>query len=207
MRINYRASSPPGQWRWLSPSGHWLSSLAATSLVKMVTGYLRQNGLPPKTEVEIEHEICHQMGLMPPYCSTGEKTPAVGLSFNAMRNFFRTVKDFILTKQRLAPMEEVERRKALCVRCPRNRPFGRCESCDTETKELVGTDNIIDVARQPKTPGVLHNCMQCGCRLSLKIQLSDEVLMHDTAKYPSDWCWMPAIQSKASAEAPPSADR
>jgi hypothetical protein len=190
MKINHNAPTPNGKWRWRDPvTGTYLTNFSARKLLGAVRGFLSSNSRQPMTDAEIETSICEQMGLKPPYCDSTTATPVVGVTFETITRFFTTAKNWLLGGAELAPMDQVNARAAVCATCPRNVRAGGCSSCDAKLGEIVAMDGILPSGRQPEGMDRLHNCSQCGCRLSLKVQLPLSSYAEDDAVYP-EWCWV-----------------
>jgi hypothetical protein len=190
MKINHNASTPNGKWRWRDPvTGSYITNFSASKLIAAVRSFLSSNGREPMTNDQIEHSICEQMGLKPPYCESTTATPTLGVTFETLGRFFTTAKNWILGGANLAPMELVNQRAEVCATCPRNVRAGGCTSCDERLGEVLAMDGILPVGRRPDASDRLHNCSQCGCRLNLKVQLPAESYVDDTVAYP-EWCWM-----------------
>jgi len=190
MKPNPTAPTPNGKWRWKdSVTGATIVNFSAPKLIIAVRVFLANNGRPPLTAEEVGAQICNQMGLMPPYCDEVSAVPPEGVTLEKLGRFFSTFKNWLLDGVKLAPMEEVNRRADICVKCPRNQRAGGCSSCDASLGAIIGQDMVLPEGRFPDKRGQLHNCQQCGCRLSLKIQLPMASFKDDTAKYP-EWCWM-----------------
>jgi hypothetical protein len=190
MKINHNASTPNGKWRWRDPvTGSYIANFSASKLITAVRGFLSLNGREPMTNEQIEHSICEQMGLKPPYCDSSTSTAVVGVTFETLGRFFTTAKNWILGGANLAPMELVNKRAEICATCPRNVRAGGCASCDARLGEVVAMDGILPAARVPDAAARLHNCSQCGCRLNLKVQLPKQSYEEDDVVYP-EWCWM-----------------
>ena len=196
MTIYHKAPTPPGQWRWTAPdSGTRLKAHAASKLIAAVRSYLHSNGLPEMTTEEIEHDICNQCGLGRPYCKGAVEVPRGTTTLSTLARFATTAKNWITGGLGWAPMEEVNRRANICASCPRNRPMGGCPDCNAELAAVLGTDLIVPKDRRPFAYKKLHNCQQCGCRLTLKTQLPAAAFVDDTAEYPKN-CWMVELQRR-----------
>lgn len=202
MKINPRAAIPPGGvWRWTSEEGRTLAVRThPRKLIEAVIGYQTQNHLPVQSAEEIEHAICMQMGLTPPYCSGSGVVPTGRTTLDTLRQASRHAVEFFKNGMELAPMEEVNRRADICAKCPRNQPIGGCTDCMPEVAAELATDAVVNAARRPRSYAKLHNCQQCGCRLALKTQLPDKgILIGPKEQFP-EWCWVPAVANSNSAE-------
>lgn len=189
MKINHETPTPPGKWRWKDPeTGTTFRAFDAAGVVRSVMQFLKNNG-KPATEEEVEDQICRQMGLGPPYCrgSTAVKTGST--TFESLKRFYDTARNWLSSGLALAPMEQVNARAKVCSTCPRNQPVGGCVDCIPELATIKAQDIIVPEDRRPALMGWIHNCQQCGCRLSLKVQLAPEAFKDDKAEYP-EWCWM-----------------
>jgi hypothetical protein len=189
VKINHTAPTPNGKWRWRDPvTGYTIFNFSSGKLVLQIRSYLLSNGREPMSDEQIETAICEQMGLKPPYCDSCSAPPG-GLSFDTLKRFFGTVVNWIKSGFKMAPMELVNQRTAVCATCPRNQRAGGCSSCDARLGEIVAQDEELPLDRRPTEITKLHNCIQCGCRLSLKVQFAIEAYADDDAKYP-EWCWV-----------------
>lgn len=86
------------------------------------------------------------------------------------------------------PMEEAERRAAICVKCPHNKPVSGCVGC-RGVGDLI--DRIIGGLKTSQSDK-LHQCSVCaGCILGPKVFLPREVINADA--YMNDlpsFCWL-----------------
>jgi hypothetical protein len=189
MKINHSAPTPPGKWRWRDPeTGKAFFAFDASGVVRSVMSFLKNNGRPA-TEEEVEDQICQQAGLGPPYCRGSKTVKIAGVTLETVGRFFDTVKNWMASGMRMAPMEQVEARAKVCSTCPRNLPMGGCVDCIPELATVKAQDWVVPEDRRPELQPRLHNCQQCGCRLALKVQFATEAYKDDTAEYP-EWCWM-----------------
>lgn len=200
MKINPNAPVPPGgSWRWVSPvTGRLLASRgAARKLVEEVRGYQSENGHEVQSPEQIEHDICMQMGLMKPYCKGSESVPTGRTTLETLASASKAFLAWVGSGMDLAPMEEVESRAAVCAVCPRNQPLGGCLDCMPEMAAEIAQDAVLSRSRRTKNHARLHNCQQCGCRLTLKTQLPASAIRVEEGQQFPEWCWVP--QTAASA--------
>jgi hypothetical protein len=198
MKINPRAAIPPGGvWRWTAPNGRTLSVRTHPSkLLTAVAGYLAENSLPAMTTEEIEHAVCTQMGLTPPYCVGTDVVPVGRTTLSTLQSARRHAVEFFKNGMELAPMDEVNRRANICSTCPRNQPIGGCLDCMPEMAAEVATDAVVRADRRPTAYAKLHNCQQCGCRLALKTQLPDKGIFIESDQQFPEWCWIPGVANR-----------
>lgn len=202
MKINHNAPIPPGgSWRWVSPvTGQTLTSRAtARKLVQEVINYQTNNQHEVQSPAQIEHDICMQMGLLKPHCRGSEATPVGRTTLRTLSNASKAFLKWVSAGMGLAPMEQVEKRAAICARCPRNQPLGGCTDCMPELAAQIAQDALVKPERRSKQHDRLHNCQQCGCRLTLKTQLPDSAMTLEEGEQYPEWCWMPAA---AAADKP-----
>lgn len=209
MKINHNAPVPPGgAWRWVSPvTGRTLTTRsAARKLIQEVRGYQSENGHEVQTPEQIEHDICMQMGLIKPYCKGSESVPSGRTTLETLASASKAFVAWVSGGMALAPMEQVEARAEICARCPRNQPLGGCMDCIPEVAAQIAQDALVSSERRSKLHSRLHNCQQCGCRLTLKTQLPDAATQVGPKQQFPEWCWVPkaAGQGAVSAESPPS---
>lgn len=88
----------------------------------------------------------------------------------------------------IVPQEEAERRAAICITCPHNKPVSGCFGCKG-VGEII--DRIID-GQRTSVNEKLHQCSACnGCVLGPKVFLPREVIHAEAYadKLPS-FCWL-----------------
>jgi hypothetical protein len=85
---------------------------------------------------------------------------------------------------KFVPIEEAERRAAICATCPMNTLVQGCMGCSgvgTLVKMIRGSTRTSQDAK-------LHTCEVCGCFLQVKVLVPPGVIDNTGLDYPS-WCW------------------
>lgn len=179
---------PPGGWRYEDEVGGLFKGATVNQLKGRVKSFREANG-KEFDEKKWEHELCSQLGLGNTQC--GEPPPVLPkgriMGIGDLDAFARTLVAFIENGGRTVPQEEAERRAAICVKCPENLKVRGCIGCFTFVRLMTKT-----LGKKCSLDKELKSCNICGCTLSAKIHVPEEV-MHKVPQprkpFPS-WCWM-----------------
>jgi hypothetical protein len=82
------------------------------------------------------------------------------------------------------PMEEAERRAAICAKCPMNTRVSGCLGCTGVAALIRRIQGDHKTSQDPK----LNACNVCGCELKVKVLVPTEVIDNRGLEYP-EWCW------------------
>ena len=187
---------PRGGWEYTEEStGYRMTAMSLQDLMRQIEAHRRGNGLPLPSGwgVQVEMEICAQPK-MAGHCGLptpeAPKTRSLGLS--DIGRFFRTVRNWgMREKLKLAPVEVVQERLAICAGCPNNVSVEKCTGCTGATRwmeELLPPERrqMAEVSGDGKP---VRSCLVCGCWLPLKVQLPLGALEDEGLEFP-DHCWI-----------------
>jgi hypothetical protein len=114
--------------------------------------------------------------------------------------FLRTIWDWGTMKGfHFVPMEEAERRAAICANCPMNTQVSGCLGC-TGVAALI---RRIQGTHKTSRDRELHACNVCGCELKVKVLVPDDVIDNRGLEYP-EWCWQRQPLSEPPSTTPSS---
>ena len=173
--------APPGGWRFIDPDTKYQFNEKYRSfddLVSHVQAYREQNRLSKleKIRVIIEDWLCKQPD-MERYCKEFEAIK------RSRRQYIKGAKAAakVLTggDQAFVPIQEAEKRAAVCIRCPYN-------MLDKEDSRLKRYSNkyIQDIVGERKTSldAKLFSCEICSCPLRPKVHISQKIVEESLTK-------------------------
>ncbi len=159
------AVTPPGGFAFKCPeTGVTFRQLVFSTLVEKVRLFRIANGipLPPGWQDILEDQICEQY---PPniwkYEDSAPATTPRTTRIGDVLSFLRFAGNWLKSGAELVPLEEAERRAAICVSCPFNTEIAGCTACS----QLVEKVSSLLGGRSTKYEGSLHGCAICGCSL------------------------------------------
>lgn len=206
--LKRRNQSPPGGFVYLQTETQaTIKGENEDQLIDYVVAHRQYKGLTPTdreaVRKEIERQICVRLGHgdCKPEGKDDKWVPQDGskpvIGMTQMIAFSKAAMAFVASGGELAPMEEVKRRAAICLRCPLNQPVSGC-SCGIFYKAIEAA-----VPRARTIEG-LNLCMACSCSLVAKVNLTEEqvVISNDGRKiaWPDQECWQKSIMDKAEAQ-------
>lgn len=187
IRIVDTMQTPPGGWRYEQPeTGYVMTSGSLAGLISKIQEHRKGNAIEAGDPERDVHEfICAKS---PELCM--RQTAIIekpGLGLEDVRAFAETVKAIVAKRGEgcYVESEQAEKRAAVCVSCPHNKRLPGCTPCQ-------GIANLVSLNRETSRDDSLKQCAVCGCFLSSKVHLTNEVILETQAKdytFP-DWCWV-----------------
>lgn len=186
---------PKNGWTFVVPeTGVELRGASAVGLRGKVLQHMRANSLPiPADYVEwFEDAMCRQQGYGSPLCGPPEpKAPpgTEGLTIAMVERFAKTLWSWARMGH-LKPVDQAtaDARAATCIECPLNVTVGGCRGCRGILKRISETIGERKAAHHDQ----LKECGACGCTLSLKVWVTDDVLDKTEGDVPPKYapgCW------------------
>ncbi len=196
-RLNNPNQEPFGGWKYIQrETGGNFTSDNLDSLVEKVRLHRAYKGLKPDdvagVRADIEAQIC--LGLDERYChgESGEKWRPGSIFFNItldqIWDFTTFMFDWLKSGGQFVAKDSAIKRAKVCQSCPLNHRAHSC-SCGplfSAIEKLVPGDR--------REPG-LHICHACGCALTLKVLIPDQILASQQFRHPKryppgDLCWL-----------------
>lgn len=204
--LKHRATSPPGGWTYFQRETEFtIKGENEMQLVDSVVKHRQYKNLQPQdpesVRLDIERQICTKLGSAE--CQKEGKEDSwvprnperQQITMGDVLAFSKAAFAFVKSGGALAPMDEVQRRAAICRECPLNQQMTGC-SCNTFYKVIDAT-----VSADRKLAG-LHVCKACNCSLVAKVNLTDEQVRVSNEgrdiKWPGGPCWQKAIMEPVS---------
>lgn len=193
LKVVNKTDVPRGGWTYkVEATGVTVNAGSINKLKQHVMAHLNANRveIPAGLEEEIEDTACHNLGAgMPHWCAERKpEVPKPGRSkwraADVVR-FLKTVIQWGLAGGfKFVPIEEAERRAAICATCPLNTTVSGCMGCGgvgTLVKMIRGSTRTSQDAK-------LHTCEVCGCFLQVKVLVPAGVIDNSGLEYPAH-CW------------------
>jgi len=204
--LKFSNTTPPGGWLYKQPETLFeMKAENAEALLNLVVAHRNFKGLTPTDREtvwkEIQRQICTRLGLRE--CKSEGKDdpwkPQDGskplITMDGMIAFSKAALKFVASGGELAPMEEVQRRAEICLRCPMNQPVVGC-SCNIFYKLIEAS-----VPKARRIDG-LNLCMACSCSLQAKINLTEEQIITSNEgrdiTWPQQACFQREIMERHS---------
>lgn len=193
--VTYDVSPPKGGWTFVVPeTGIELRGASASGLRGKVLQHMKANSLPiPADYVAwFEDAMCRQQGYGAPLCGPPVPTAPAGtegLTIGAIERFVKSMWNWARVGK-LKPVDQAtaDARAAICLECPLHTHAGGCRGCRGILKrigEVIGD-------RRSAHHDQLKDCAACGCTLSLKVWVPDDVLDKTEGDVPpkyAEGCW------------------
>lgn len=197
---------PPGGFRYTEyRSGAVIEDHSLWGVVDKVIAHRKHRGWGPTDQVtvraEVENQLCQRLnrtkckpdGPDDPWKPVDDLVPSIGLT--QIMSASRAALEWIKGGLGMSSIEDSDKRRAICARCPMNQNAHGCK-CDILYKTI---NAIVPPDRQfPE----LHICGACGCSLKAKVASPDSVIVASekgkSTKYPAN-CWVPALLEKATS--------
>ena len=162
-------------------------ALNFNQLVDAVKRHMEANDVPiPITlEREMNEAACLEH---PDQCSDVDPDAERKISlFYLAKKFFTAV--ISAATQGLVDQSEAERRAAICVECPNNKPTEVviCSGCWSANFVREAAEKLS--TRHTSLDNKLDTCSLCQCRNLLKVHVQREAMADKSIDWPS-WCWM-----------------
>lgn len=178
LEVKRDIESPPGGWRYTVPqTGVTIIGEFFRDLYQKVRAHMAANSLPMDDwfKDEVMDGACRETNPGTRWCLRKDPKPVAGmlphLNLIMAETFIRSVIGAIKARK-LVSHEEAKRRYDICMNCPLATSIGGCLGC-RGTLKLV--QNIMLKNRLPDDPAKRW-CGACGCHLSVKPWLPNEVL-------------------------------
>jgi hypothetical protein len=171
---------PPGGWRYLQPeTGVNFTSDNYEDLIRQIIPHRQYKNLPHESvHLDVQRQLCS--GLSTEWCHpevdeiyrpvkdlTARLTTSMALSVT--KAIVAALAEVATGKSPLAPVQEAQRRAAICRGCPFNKPSSLC-SCSAVYKAIEAA-----IPKDRRQPGI-SVCMACGCSLQAKVNLPMDVV-------------------------------
>jgi hypothetical protein len=189
MHLKELSLAPPGGFRYTQPeSGLTMTGLTLDALLKKVAQHRSNMGYPTPRRLseEIEEAICRSLSPedQTALCNNGIRARK-SVSWTSVRDFLVSAGSWLKSGE-IVPVDEAERRAAICVGCPLNVPLAGCGICQT----TLGALREAVLKRGTSKDALLLACGVCGCDNKTQVHAPIEALRAGTGhfKYP-DWCW------------------
>lgn len=195
--LKHQGTAPPGGFKYKQlETGLTMTGDSLQDLVAKVASHRRYKGLKPDGEemiaLEVQRQICTRLGKEDCKEETGgdKWVPVPVMPRFTLQDFLafsRTMLEFIKVGGAIVPIDEAQRRRAICVACPLNQRATGCK-CSVFYKAVEAA-----VPKERRWDD-LHVCQLCSCSLQAKVQVPMDVLIADRRKI--DWpvhCWMKDI--------------
>lgn len=194
--LRSRNTKPPGGFWFIEQTSHLrIEGDSIGELVGRIVQHRAYTGLrpvdPTEVQLEAERQICTRLSKSEcrPEGGDDEWTPIVSKigipNPTQILDFSRVAMEWVARGLDLAPVEEAERRAAICRGCQNNTPLTGCK-CSIFYKAI---NKAIPNAR--RLPG-LGVCSACGCSLQAKVNVPGNVLVASNVDRDMDFpsfCW------------------
>ncbi len=207
--LKRRSQQPPGGFIYRqSETDMTIKGENEDQLIDKVIAHRVYKGLTPidREEVrkEIERQICVRLSRLDckPEGPNDHWVPQDNMrevvTMSGVLAFSKAAIAFLASGGEMAPMEEVQRRAAICRECPMNQPMTGC-ACNLFYKVL---DTTIPADRRVEG---MHVCRACNCSLGVKVNLTDkQVIVSNEGRkisWPEQQCWQKSLMASAAAQA------
>lgn len=199
-RLNNPNEAPPGNFQFTEyRSGLRITENTLMDCVQKVIDHRKHRGWGPldrnEVRAEVERQICGRLGSVhckpegpdDPWKPVNDLTLTIRLSDIMAAS--KALLEWLSSGMRAAPMEETQRRRAICATCSLNKPATGCK-CDLLYKAIAAS---VPKERQFED---LHICGACGCSLKAKCSAPPNVIAASekvrSLTYPTH-CWVPSV--------------
>ncbi len=199
--LKHPGTTPPGGFRYKQlETGLTVTSDNLTDLINKTVSHRLYKGLKPDdpatVSIEVQRQLCTRLGTEE--CKAEDKDSWVPLPITPrftlmdILAFSRTLLEFIKSGGQMVPVEEAQRRRAICVACPLNQRATGCK-CAVFYKMVNAT-----VPKERRWDD-LHVCGVCHCSNVAKVNVPMSVIEADRRKlsFPVT-CWqhkgLPPVQ-------------
>lgn len=181
--LKLQNTKPPGGYTYLqAETGLVIDSDSLHGLVAKVIQHRQYRSLGPTDDatvlLEVQRQICSRLGENECYAEkddTWTPVPRPGhIRLTEIMAFSKTMLEWIKAGGALVPMEEAQRRRGICAKCPLNQMPTGCK-CGLLYKMIAA---IIPKERRFED---LHVCKICACTLKAKASLPLAVIEAGTA--------------------------
>lgn len=194
-RLKHHGTAPPGSWQYRQKeTGLTIKSDNFDSLVAKVVEHRAYRGLQPQDRetvaLEVDRQLCSRLNHDHCYAEPGDGWVPVKdsahIRLSDILAFSKTMLMWLASGRRIAPMEEAQRRRAICKDCPLNRHPSGCK-CGVLYKMIASS---VPKDRQFED---VHVCSVCQCSLKSKVNVPMEVIrvgeLGRNLQYPVT-CWL-----------------
>ena len=181
MRVLRPGEGTDNEWRYVQPeSGAVFNGFSYWQVKDAVEAHRRAMGydLSDGWEERFQHDLCKQNEEV--LCTDRPAKPR-----GQRRLTLQDLKRFMLTASKwtgeFVPVEEAERRAAICSTCPKNVTVAGCYGCSG----ILAMATKFLGKRKTSRDDALQGCDICGCALKVKVHMPVDP---DGLEYP-EWCW------------------
>jgi hypothetical protein len=190
---------PKGGWRYaVLDTNTVIQAGSINELKRRVKQHMAANGLeiPRDIDAEIEDGACLNLESgRDHWCRERGGDTLTSMSrerpkwrASEIMRFLKTIWDWGTMKGfNFVPMEEAERRAAICAGCPMNTPVSGCLGCTG----VAAAIRRIQGNHKTSQDRLLNACNVCGCELKVKVLVPEDVIDNRGLDYP-EWCWQRA---------------
>jgi len=185
------------QWRGVvsitDVDGITYKSTYFEDMLSQVKAYRMGNGgdLLPGWEHRIGTMIVEQNPEQTKNCSVPAKEAnyRTNVALGDVKNFFGTVKKWILRGGKCVEPEVANERAQICAGCPHNQEIVGCAKCS----QLI--PNLMKLIGNKTTPydSQLEGCNRCACQLKAKVHLPEDVLAGGRTLPLPSFCWLKGV--------------
>lgn len=192
--------APPGEFQFVEyRTGLRIKEHTLMDCVQKVIEHRKHRGLMPQDQItvraEIERQICVRLGTQ--HCRSEDENDTwrpvndltLTIRLSDIMAASRALLEWLASGFGAAPMEETQSRRAICAKCPLNKPATGCK-CDILYKMISAS---VPKDRQFED---LHICGACGCSLKAKCSAPANVIAASEKgrdlTYPTA-CWVPSV--------------
>lgn len=207
LKVINQVDVPRGGWRYLVVGTNTMIQAGSINELKQrVRQHMLANRLdiPPDIDAEIENGACHNLeSHRDHWCQERGGNPLAAIPRERPRwraveilRFLKTVWEWGAKEGfKFVPMEEAERRAAICADCPMNTSVSGCLGC-TGVAAMI---RRIQGNQKTSKDTYLDACNVCGCELKVKVLVPMGVIDNSGLEYPAH-CWQ-GVRSTASPPA------
>lgn len=208
--LKHRRQSPPGGFVYFQKETEFtIKGENEPQLIDLVVAHRKYRNLHPQepelVRLDIERQICTRLSREECRPESGDDkwVPQDGrrqpVTMSNVLSFSKAAIAFLASGGEMAPMEEVQRRAAICRGCPMNQPMTGC-ACNLFYKIL---DKTIPDSRRLQG---LHVCRSCNCALGVKVNLTAAQVVASNEGRKIDWpeqeCWQKTLMQEHAATLP-----
>jgi len=175
--------TPPGGWSYTDPrtSIKYVEYSISAILTKCYKSWIANDiAIPADWQALIRQEICEQR---PDIECREVGEPERFTTYADVERFAGTLKNWLAQGAQWVPIEEAERRAAICVACHENRSAKLCLACSA-LKWVAERAGMPSTSRDPE----LQNCRVCGCVNRIAVHVPKDALDVTGLTFPKH-CW------------------
>jgi len=177
LEIHNDTNTPPDGWRFTVPeTGFQLRAWTAKILAGKVMQHMEANDLPVPVPwwPHFQDAVCRQMRLGEPFCGPvlpKQVTEFAHINLSMAARFIRTIIQ-VVKDRKFVPLQEANRRLAICAACPMAITIGGCRVCYEAFRKI---ENMTKNMPLPPLPAK-EFCGACGCVIRYKALIDNDTL-------------------------------